>query len=389
MNTSNKTEQHQKQFFQLLRLSMGVTEQKDFVATDEDWQWLHEEADRQSLTGIIYGAVAQLPASQQPPMELLIQWICEADVINGKNELLNQESARLTRLFSEQGRKTAILKGQANARLYPDKFARQPGDIDIWVEGGRDSVINLLVSMGLLDEIPTIADYGKCGKATKSDHDVRLPTTKDGIVVEVHYRPSSGTINPFTNKRQQLWLNAEIMNTEVVEEGFNVPSMKFNLMMQLAHIHYHFFELGIGLRQVCDYFMLLKNSSEEDRWMVSAYLKSFGLRETAGALMWVLGEVLQLDSALMLCEPDSYRGEWMLREIMEGGNFGQYAQRRHQGIWRETFAVRLRHLRMMRFNFQEVFWLEANYWKNIIQTLPERIRRHSFSLDEHKQTKRN
>ena len=111
MNTSNKTEQHQEQFFQLLRLSMGVTEQKDFVATDEDWQWLHEEADRQSLTGIIYGAVAQLPASQQPPMELLIQWICETDVINGKNELLNQESARLTRLFSEQGRKTAILKG--------------------------------------------------------------------------------------------------------------------------------------------------------------------------------------------------------------------------------------------------------------------------------------
>ena len=26
---------------------------------------------------------------------------------------------------------TAILKGQANARLYPDKHARQPGDIDI------------------------------------------------------------------------------------------------------------------------------------------------------------------------------------------------------------------------------------------------------------------
>ena len=27
---------------------------------------------------------------------------------------------------------TAILKGQANARLYPDKHARQPGDIDIF-----------------------------------------------------------------------------------------------------------------------------------------------------------------------------------------------------------------------------------------------------------------
>ena len=144
MNTSNKTEQHQEQFFQLLRLSMGVTEQKDFVATDEDWQWLHEEADRQSLIGVIYGAMIQLPANQQPPVDLLIKWIYQADVINGKNELLNQESARLTKLFGDAGRRTAILKGQANARLYPDKFSRQTGDIDIWVEGGRENVLSLL-----------------------------------------------------------------------------------------------------------------------------------------------------------------------------------------------------------------------------------------------------
>ena len=39
---------------------------------------------------------------------------------------------------------TAILKGQANARLYPDKHARQPGDVDIWVEGGRERVLALL-----------------------------------------------------------------------------------------------------------------------------------------------------------------------------------------------------------------------------------------------------
>lgn len=63
---------------------------------------------------------------------------------------------------------------------------------------------------------------------------------------------------------------------------------------------------GIGLRHVCDYFMLLRNSSAEDRRVVAGRLKSFGLHHTAGALMWVLGKVLQLDPALMLCEPDGY-----------------------------------------------------------------------------------
>ena len=47
-----------------------------------------------------------------------------------------------------------------------------------------------------------------------------------------------------------------------------------------------------------------------------------------------------------------------------------------------VFAGKWRHLRLMRFNFWEVFWLEANYWKTIVQTLPERIRRRSFSLGE-------
>ena len=366
---------HQEQLFQLLRQSMGLEEQKDFAATAEDWQWLHEEANRQSLTGVIYGAVAQLPASQQPTMELLIQWICEADVINGKNELLNQESARLTKLFGEAGRRTAILKGQANARLYPDKFLREPGDIDIWVEGGRDSVLALL-------QTDTFASLTGNKKLKPENHEVLLHSNENKVSIEVHFRPSSGNFNPFTNRRLQQWLNAEIMNTEVVEEGFNVPSMKFNLMMQLAHIQRHFFELGIGLRQICDYFMLLRNSSEEDRRLVAAHLKGFGLRETARALMWVLGEMLQLDRALMLCEPDSYRGEWMLRVIMEGGNFGQNAQQLHQGNWRRVFAVKLHHLQLMQFNFWEAFWLEANYWKYYVQTLSERIRRRSFSLNK-------
>ena len=368
MNTSNKTEQHQEQFFQLLRLSMGVTEQKDFVATDEDWQWLHEEADRQSLIGVIYGAMIQLPANQQPPVDLLIKWIYQADVINGKNELLNQESARLTKLFGDAGRRTAILKGQANARLYPDKFLREPGDIDIWVEGGRESVLALLKTE------PFASIMGD--KELKPEyHHVHLPTNEKGVSVEVHFRSSSGTYNPFTNRRLQRWLNTEIMHTEVVEEGFRVPTVRFALMMQLAHVQRHFMDEGIGLRQICDYYMLLKHSTKEDRWLVAAYLKGCGLQETAGALMWVLGEVLQLDRTLMLCEPDSYRGEWMLRTIMEGGNFGHHAQQKHRGKRQRVTAAKRRHLQLLRFNFWEAFWMEEDCWKFYIKTLPARISR--------------
>ena len=364
-------------FFALLRLAM-TGEQFDSVPTAEEWSEFYQMAGIQSVTGVCFTAFPRLPKAQQPPVELMVRWMGEAEDIRRMNELQNQEAARLTRLFTEAGRRPAILKGQANARLYPDRFARQPGDIDIWVEGGKKSVVALIMELGLATELgSTSVD----GKPTASYHHVHLPPTKDHIVVEVHFRPSSGNFNPFTNRRLQRWLEQEIGSScQPVDEGFNVPSVRFALMMQLSHIQRHFLVVGIGLRQICDYYWLLKNSTEEDRREMASHLGSFGLRFTASALMWVLHEVLHLDEDLMLCPPDSYRGKWMLREIMAGGNFGHHAGREKHGTLRRVMEGRLRHLKLMRFDFWEEFWVEVKFCKAVITTLPTRIRYRTLSL---------
>ena len=364
-------------FFALLRLAM-TGEQFDAVPTAEEWSEFYQMAGIQSVTGVCFTAFPRLTKAQQPPVELMVRWMGEAEDIRRMNELQNQEAARLTRLFTEAGRRSAILKGQANARLYPDRLSRQVGDIDIWVEGGKKGVVALLMELGLVTELgSTSVD----GKPTASYHHVHLPPTKDHIVVEVHFRPSSGNFNPFTNRRLQRWLEQEIGSScQPVDEGFNVPSVRFALMMQLSHIQRHFLVVGIGLRQICDYYWLLKNSTEEDRREVASHLSSFGLRFTASALMWVLHEVLHLDEDLMLCPPDSYRGEWMLREIMAGGNFGHHAGREKHGTLRRVMAGRLRHLKLMRFDFWEEFWVEVNFCKAVITTLPTRIRYRTLSL---------
>lgn len=366
-----------KPFFALLRLAM-TGEQFDSVPTAEEWSEFYQMAGIQSVTGVCFTAFPRLPKAQQPPVELMVRWMGEAEDIRRMNELQNQEAARLTRLFTEAGRRSAILKGQANARLYPDRLSRQVGDIDIWVEGGKKGVVALLMELGLVTELgSTSVD----GKPTASYHHVHLPPTKDHIIVEVHFRPSSGNFNPFTNRRLQRWLEQEIASScQPVDEGFNVPSVRFALMMQLSHIQRHFLVVGIGLRQICDYYWLLKNSTEEDRREVASHLSSFGLRYTASALMWVVHEVLHLDEDLMLCPPDSYRGEWMLREIMAGGNFGHHAGREKHGTLRRVMEGRLRHLKLMRFDFWEEFWVEVNFCKAVITTLPTRIRYRTLSL---------
>lgn len=359
-----------EKLYALLRAAMGGGV-FDEALTDDAWRWLYREATRQSLLGVCYVNRADMP------MDVAMAWATEAETIRGLNQLQYQEAARLTKLFVSEGRKTAILKGQANARLYPDPYTRHPGDIDIWVSGGQESVIELLQKMRLIDGVGDIGE----GKATASYHHVHLPANEQGMVVEVHFRPSSGNFNPVTNKKLQKWLEQEILTTEMGED-FYVPTVRFALVMQLAHVQRHFLAGGIGLRHICDYCCLLKNATEADRQTAASVIKKFGLRHTAEALMWVLGEVLHLDEGQMYCKKDSWRGEWMLREIMAGGNFGKFAERQKKGLFGRVMESRLRHLKMMRFDFWELFWLELNFWKVVIKTIPLRIRYRTLSLSK-------
>lgn len=338
--------QSNEYFYKLLRLSLGLSQEIPADLDADIWQHLYQTAVRQSLIGVCYQGMCLMSDACKPPRKVLVNWSLQAESIRELNERFYQRAAQLTARFAEKGHQSAILKGQANARLYPNKYARQPGDIDIWVEGGREKVLALFPK-----------------HVNASYHHVNLPANKDGIEVEVHFLPSSGIFNPLKNRRLQQWLEKEILSISQVEEGFFVPSNRFALVMQLAHIQKHFLAIGIGLRHVCDYYWLLRNATEEDRQAVASVINSFGLRHTAEALMWVLAEVLHLEDEKMFCRKDSYRGEWMLQEMMEGGNFGMYAQKQQHGTLSRILEKMRRHQRMLRFDFGEVLWLEVKFWE--------------------------
>ena len=364
--------------FALLRSAL-MGETFGLSPSETEWAEAYQMADGQSVLGVCFEGVKRLDRSQQPPFEVLMQWAGDAELLRGLNKHLNTEAARLTDLFAAERRKTAILKGQANARLYPDKLSRQPGDIDIWVEGGRESVIALLAKMGLT-EGEQLSIFNP-GHATASYHHVHLPTNDKGIDVEVHFRPSSGNICPWTNCRLQNYIEQEIQQVTTVEEGFSVPNFRFALLMQLAHIQRHYLSSGIGLRQLCDYYLLLRNASEADRQEVSAHLRRFGLWHIAGAVMWILQEVLGMDDRLMLCAPDDYRGPWMLRDVMAGGNFGWYKEKQDGNLWRNFFKGRIQQFRMLPFDFTEMSCIILNYWKTFFERIPYRIKYRTLSLN--------
>ena len=362
-----------KKLFELLQLALapaGSAVSFSQKWSDEEWNKIHDEALKQLLAGMVYGAVCRLPQNLKPSLGLMFQWASEAEAIKGHNKLLNEYAARLTDKFGAMGRRTAVLKGPANARLYPDPSLRQAGDIDLWVEGGKKSILNLLKQMG----------YVVSRDDVLSKHHVHLHPTENDIPVEIHFWPSSGNHNPFSNARMQRYLESEILKAEKVPEGFYSPSIRFALVMQMSHIQRHFLGGGIGLKQLTDYYILLQRSSEEDRAEVASHLASFSLLQMSGAVMWIFENLYGLEKEKLLCKSDERRGKMLLEKILDGGNFGRFSKKKFINFIHRFLNKHFSVFGTCWFNPPEVVWCEIDRWRLFARSIPVRIRLRRISL---------
>lgn len=371
-----------EQFFSLLRFSLGITDSFEEKLSEKEWIQIFKAAHSQALVGVMFCGVKKLGKELAPPFNLMMQWAAEAERIRGLNTVFYAESKRLAELFEANGRKNIILKGQANSRFYPDKFCRQPGDIDIYVEGGKESVVELIDKLGML---PPDLPEG----AFNAYHHVHLPENEKGVSVEVHFRPSSGFHNKFYNNRFQACLEENLNDSVLTPEGFYAPSMKFALLMQLAHIERHFIMEGVGLRQLNDYYFLLKKSDKDDREYVAERLKKLNMKRFAKALMWILNKVFLLEKDFMLCEMNESLGKKIMSEIISGGNFGWDNKKQITDAWSKFFVQRKRRFKMLTINAAETLPSELMYWKSFFKNIPKRIRYRTLSLETLKKDEKN
>ena len=427
--------------FLFLRYSLGDKVDLSMVVANMDWRQLYSFATKQTIIGICFDGIKRL--SEEYPEELkknpierdlLMTWMGVSQQIRRQNMKVNGVAAKLYSMLREDGLRCCILKGQGNALMYPNAYSRNPGDIDVWVNASREQ----------------ITEYAK--KHFELGDDIRyqhIETSVDGVPVELHFFPCTMN-NPIYNARLQKWFkrNADLQCSNVVSlsDGIGeiaIPTTAFNVVYQLTHLYHHFFDEGIGMRQIIDYFLVVNDFSKNvfldnksskitpplftlkegstafpkplspqgtgdvtapsrcseplrskdggpskvspdcagwdrrgvsgdiasDASVISAFTtdssastalvvvqreqKYLGLWKFAGAVMYVLKEVLGLSEDKMIVPMDEKRGKLLLAEILDGGNFGRhftkYAGFTHQSMGKKYFLKIWRNMHFVRY----------------------------------------
>lgn len=353
----------QKQFFALVQTGLwGTPIEKGLFDSHTDWQQIYHIARMQTLLGITFDGMQELPQELRPKRELYLRWCNTLLQIEENNRLLNRELANVYELYRANQIEPVLLKGQGVAQNYRNPLHRQCGDIDLYIGNRNYKTANELLRQEATDE---------CEENHK-----HTTIHWHNIDIENHRILSSLSV-PFSNRKFQKEIarwhgTTECRNLNIEGCKVTLPPLSFDAAYILAHSALHFLNEGIGLRQICDWANILHaNRNEIDLEKTAKLLQQWGLHKAARIIGVIAVNYLALpmeELPIPYTEKDLSTGKWLFDEIWQGGNFGRYDpkfQQRPKGYWSGKLYTFNRAFRRCR-DFSSLAPAEARWYPIIL-----------------------
>lgn len=302
----------QKDFLTLVRSGLWGCE-LDLDCAKADLTSIIKLAKEQSMLGIVGNVLVQQPGMPDTLKKKLKSFLYN-NVLT--HSLLNKTLHKCVNALNGAGIPYILLKGQGNATYYPNPTLRQCGDIDIYV--GHENYRKAIETL----------NAGGCEYMDISESLKHFDMTMDGVTIEIHR--TSMVYTP--QKRDAIYCKfqdhgmKENYNTLRIE-GMDIrtPEQTFNSYYVFAHLFHHYLTGGIGLRQLCDWSMILHSlHGKIDKERLSTILEEMG-HNTA----WkVFGCIIVKHLGLPQEEFPFYDGKYeskaeiVLKHILKEGNFG-------------------------------------------------------------------
>lgn len=321
-------------FYTILQSAIGKPVRLSHTLSEKEWYEIFGLAKKQALVGIMFEGVERLPKEQWPSRNVVLQWAMMVESIKHRNRQTTDVCLRLTEALDKDGFETCILKGQANHAYYDGLNSghslgqlRICGDVDVWIWPKAKT----------LHPVKSIIDYCQRKKILLSLCHLHAEVKPvNGVPVEIHFRPSFLN-HPMRDRYfQQLFQSAQFEKVNIDGCGeLTKLRVDYDLLFQMNHIYRHLLDEGVGMRQVLDFYMLLKAYRKEslvrndlmDGSALQKHVKACGMGRFASALMYVLLKIFDMESSELICAPSEHHGSFLLEEMMLAGNFGHYDAR--------------------------------------------------------------
>lgn len=314
----NCTEQ---QFFALLRSGLWDSQIEESLFTDDtDWSGILKMAAKQTVSGIIFDGISNLPENLQPPTAIMRRLYQTVIRIEQSHELLNDRLTKIIPLLQSESIYPILLKGQGVAQNYPNPVRRQCGDIDLYI-GKQD----FQRSCELAKEWGIVADEA----IEKHRH---YHFNWDGVSIELH-RIVEELPDPYRNRKFQHWVEYHLQKDklktwDLQNRSISLPSVNFNAIYIFIHAFHHFISEGVGFRQLCDWIIHLHKFHDQiDRSELMKDLKDFGLFRVWQIFGCIAVHELGLAKEKFPFYTDEFRKksqDIILEDILLLGNFGHY-----------------------------------------------------------------
>ena len=323
-------------FYTILQSAIGKTVQLSHTLSEKEWNEIFGLAKKQALVGIMFEGVKRLPQEQWPPRNVVLQWAMMVESIKHRNRQTTDVCLRLTEALGKDGFETCILKGQANHVYYDGLNSEHSlgqlricGDVDAWIWPKKPTKHPVKSIIDFCQEKHILVSLCHLHAEVKPI---------DGVPIEIHFRPSFLNAPWRDRAFQKIFRKAQFVKANIDGCG-EIQKMRvdYDLIFQLNHIYRHLLDEGVGLRQVLDFYVLLKDyhrqaaASQGNVLMSKAELmqkiRACGMSRFASALMYVLQEIFAMKEEYLICPASKKHGKFLLSEMMLAGNFGHYDER--------------------------------------------------------------
>jgi len=293
------------------------------------WEKVFRLSTLQRTTALIADGIQTLPDFCLPPNELYLKLFIQSEEIEKANLRINKALSEITAEYAAVNCPFILLKGQGLALNYPNPLHRTPGDLDLFLyqEGDYEKAKEWVKVQGYPQEAECL---------------IHLGYTRKGIHIENHK-----FISVIEHPRYYKLLKKEvkkILATEnlnllkIGETEVKLLPPSFDALFVFIHMLHHFMHLGVGIRQFCDWVLLLnKHKDFINKVYFESLLEEFALQKPACVFANAAIKYLDAPRSIFPFElhSDDVYSDVVMEDILDAGHFGFYrsGEKRPKGKW--------------------------------------------------------